>query len=97
MTKLPECPTCKGTGKVTITVTEFRKPSSSVEMNCVSCGGRGAVKKQKAASIVAETESWCRCGDAGMNVRYYADGESKTCRKHHWTHEPGCGRIVQVG
>jgi len=88
-----KCKVCKGSGKVTLTVTEFGKPGETKsEIDCVHCKGTGQMTAKQAADHKAMEDFWCKCGNPSEETEYYeyADGT------HGWTCKD-CGKVVQVG
>jgi uncharacterized protein YbaR (Trm112 family) len=92
---LVACPTCKGVGKVTLTVNEEHQKTSTMQMNCVICKGVGRVTQEVVLALRRFENSWCRCGSTN-DPFYAADGEHTHCFKHHWDCSD-CGGIVQIG
>ncbi len=92
------CPTCKGTGKQTCSITEIKdgkRIESSFEANCISCNGKPVsklqglyIQKQKEK----EEKMWCRCEKETDS--YYVPDTSKM--KHHWKCQC-CKKITQIG
>lgn len=102
MKKMPSplvrCPGCKGTKNITITVCEFGKPARDMLLDCHQCDGSGEVTQCEADAIETERQMWCECSDGcGDNIAHYADGQHPSLWKHHYRHEPGCGKVVQIG
>jgi len=93
------CPTCKGKGKVTLTVSTFgsNKPDEKMEIDCVVCNGVGEVSDVVLEQILFEKNMWCECGSNDpSDVKYYDDGEHHEISKHHWRCNK-CGKVVQIG
>jgi hypothetical protein len=91
MTELTQCPTCKGTGKITIRSVEYRS-DGIVSISCIWCDGKGKqtpAEKQKQEDF---NNAWCKCGNPSGEVNYY----------HHMNGAHGytcadCGKIIQTG
>jgi Fe2+ or Zn2+ uptake regulation protein len=97
--KTVDCPTCHGAKFVTVTVSQYGTQGVEfVDIMCVVCNGTGKVVEAQADAIAAHLADWCQCDDAEReHVKFYGDGEHPDCHKHHYRHEPGCGKIVQIG
>lgn len=93
------CPTCKGTGRMTVQVTGV--DVGSVAITCLTCDGTGAPTARQLADLAAERAMWCRCAaqDEEPDVRFHDDGQCRKRthpRKHHY--DCGhCGGVLQVG
>lgn len=83
------CPTCKGTKKVTITVHEAGKVSK-MDLTCVVCHGQGKVTKQAKKAM---DDFWCKCGNPSGQSNFHDDSFGV---KHHYTCND-CGKVTQVG
>jgi len=96
--KTVQCPTCFGKKTVNVQVEELGKPTTNMDLTCVVCNGTGTVVESYRDAIVEHLNDWCQCDDdLREHVRYYGDGEHPKLYKHHYRHEPGCGKIVQIG
>lgn len=92
-----QCPTCKGTGKVTIKVTTFgQKGSENFETDCLTCHGKGRITLKQARQLKKEQDSWCRCGNKSGKTDFHDDGELGAGSEHCWTCSD-CGKLTQVG
>jgi hypothetical protein len=99
MCKNITCPTCKGSGKQTITVTYIGsdEASSTSEINCVDCEGVGKVDQETIEAIEYEKNMWCKCGNPSGDATYHPDGErGAIVHKHHWTCND-CNKVYQLG
>lgn len=90
------CPSCDGTGKMKCRVHNADGKESTFEMECFDCGGTGKVSAEILASIEAEKNAWCSCGNPSGEHEFYDDGEDSACYKHHWNCKD-CGKLWQVG
>lgn len=93
------CPTCQGTKKQTLRVTEIAARSLTkkepVEINCVICRGTGEVTQETVQALEDAKEMWCEC-KGNQGAHYIPDGRSKQVRKHHWRCNK-CGKVTQIG
>lgn len=100
-----KCPTCKGTGMMTIHVLSTGGLPGMKEgpcgISCIDCNGKGELddaayqrlKRQKAA----EKAFWCVCGNDPRDTHYNPDGTpGAATSKHHWVCN-NCGKVTQVG
>jgi hypothetical protein len=96
--ELHVCPVCQGTGKQTVTVTEFGsdKPTDSFEMNCIGCDGTGKVNDNTLRMIEYERNMWCQC-ETDYGSHYVPDDtKNAAVNKHHYVCNK-CGKVTQVG
>jgi phage FluMu protein Com len=95
-----KCPRCKGSGKMTIKMSEYSGGkvivNDTLEMKCFECKGTGQITEAEMKVIKAEKAMWCKCGNPSGQTMFVDDGESKKCAKHHWVCED-CGKITQIG
>ena len=93
-----ECPVCKGSGKMTITLSEWGsdKPDEISEISCVHCGGSGNMSDEDLELHNEEVAMWCECGNENDRVDYYEDGEHPDLHKHHYRCRK-CKGVVQIG
>ena len=98
------CPTCKGTGKQSITVNHISSSGNrkeTVEIDCVICdGGIHPLSESEAKQELQDQEDekalWCTCNKSKSDAIYVPDGKSRVCSKHHWICRD-CRKIVQIG
>jgi hypothetical protein len=101
MENLVNCPTCKGTGKISITFSELgsKKPPEIILINCRDCDGAKQVTPQQAKSIIRFTKeyenAWCKCGNPSKRSNFHPNG-IKNCSKHCYTCAD-CKKITQIG
>ena len=88
MTRVP-CPACKGTKRITLTVSERGKPTTEMEINCVTC--KDGTISQVEQDVI--DSFWCKCGNPSGESDYHPDHGGM---KHHYTCRD-CGAITQVG
>lgn len=90
------CPHCKGEKVLHCTIHESGKPPYVEDLRCVTCDGKGEVTEAVADAFAEMTAMWCEC-ESNEDARHYHDGEHPDLYKHHWRHEPGCGKVIQIG
>ena len=96
MNQLVKCLPCKGTGKMTINVSEYGKPgTNAVQIDCIHCQGTGEISEEKLQSIKDFRKKWCR-GKKDYGVYFVDDGENKEIEKHHYRCNH-CKKVVQIG
>ncbi len=93
-----QCPTCKGTGRQTLTVRNLCDDDDTVEVieiTCLVCRGDRTITSHQYAEIQWSKDQWCKCGEPD-GARYVPDNVSDICDKHHWLCN-ACDKITQVG
>ena len=93
--KMMNCPTCKGSGKQELTVTEIGvegRKVSKCEITCVDCKGKGEITKAQYEELEAQKNAWCSCGNPSGDVEYYElEGG------YHGYDCKDCGKLLQTG
>ena len=98
------CETCKGSGKVTVSMSTFGKEGSEKksQMHCISCSGKGiyliSSDSERKAWVLnrIQRNMWCQCEDS-IGSYYRENNECKGCMSKHHYHCKKCHLITQVG
>ena len=99
MAEVNHCPTCKGTGKQTITVSTFGSSKvESYQSTCITCDGIPMSADRAEQWRKAMNDFWCNNAQHPMaNAVYVADNTpGAMCSKHHWKC-PICNKVKQTG
>lgn len=92
------CKTCNGKKVQTIVNTltsEGWHEDDPVEIDCISCNGKGYMNKKELNFYNHYNNIWCKCENSSGS-KYYDDNEHEEVSKHHYRCYD-CGKVTQIG
>lgn len=92
------CFTCKGNGKITITMVTYDKniSESKTTMDCIDCQGKGQISDKKNYNLLVGNNVWCRCKKEYHEPSYHANDGHEIFGND--TYLCGnCGMVTQFG